>query len=74
MRAWRIYSRAYMLTIADFTSAKSSGEPVWIAILAMVKAVSEVLLTSLPNFWRIAKSFMDGRFKRVSVSPRTIQS
>ncbi|KAL1683156.1 exocyst complex component Sec5-domain-containing protein [Schizophyllum commune] len=51
--------------------AKSSGEPVWIAILAMVKAVSEVLLTSLPNFWRIAKSFMDGRFKRPSSTRRS---
>ena len=68
MRAWRIYSRAHMLTIADLTSAKSSGEPVWIAILAMVKAVSEVLLTSLPNFWRIAKAHMDGKYRRAGTS------
>ncbi|TRM60363.1 exocyst complex component Sec5-domain-containing protein [Schizophyllum amplum] len=51
--------------------AKSSGEPVWMAILSMVKAVSEVLLSSLPNFWRIAKSFMDGRFKRPSSTRRS---
>ena len=65
--AYTLCLRAYAPLTADFAPAKSSGEPVWIAILAMVKAVSEVLLTSLPNFWRIAKSFMDGRFKRVSV-------
>ncbi|KAH9923300.1 exocyst complex component Sec5-domain-containing protein [Amylocystis lapponica] len=26
--------------------------------------ISEVMLSSLPNFWRIAKDFMEGRFKR----------
>ncbi|KAL1743983.1 exocyst complex component Sec5-domain-containing protein [Schizophyllum fasciatum] len=61
---------AYKTALAK-VQAKSSGEPIWIAILAMVKAVSEVLLTSLPNFWRIAKSFMDGRFKRPSSTRRS---
>ncbi len=36
----------------------------------MVKNVSEAMLTSLPNFWRISKSFMEGRYKKVlSVLP-----
>jgi exocyst complex component 2 len=34
--------------------------------LDMVKNLSEIMLSSLPNFWKIAKSFMDGKFKRVS--------
>jgi len=31
----------------------------------MVKNLSEILLLSLPNFWKIAKSFMDGKLKKV---------
>jgi hypothetical protein len=36
----------------------------------MVKMLSEIALSSLPNFWRISKSFMDGKFKRVRSSLR----
>lgn len=50
-------------------SAQASGHEVWQAILDMVKAVSEVLLSSLPNFWKIARSYIDGKYKRVSVTP-----
>lgn len=31
----------------------------------MVKNVSEVMLTSLPNFWRIARGFLEGKLKKV---------
>lgn len=48
-------------------SAKSARELLWQAILDMVKNLSEIILSSLPNFWKIAKSFMDGKFKRVSI-------
>ncbi|KAJ7275010.1 exocyst complex component sec5 [Mycena rebaudengoi] len=44
--------------------AKCAAEPSWQAALDMVKTISEIVLTSLPNFWRISKSFMDGKFKR----------
>lgn len=46
--------------------ASGAGSEVWIAILAMVKNVSEVILTSLPPFWKIAKDYMDGKFKKVT--------
>lgn len=45
--------------------AKSPAEPVWQAVHEMVKNVSEAMLTPLPNFWRISKSFIDGRFRKV---------
>lgn len=32
----------------------------------MVKNVSEVMLTSLPNFWRIARGFLEGKLKKVN--------
>ena len=45
--------------------AQASGHEVWQATLDMVKGVSEVMLSRLPNFWKIAKGYMDGRFKKV---------
>ncbi|KAJ7770499.1 exocyst complex component sec5 [Mycena metata] len=50
--------------------AKCAAEPAWIAVSDMVKALSEIVLSSLPNFWRISKSFMDGKYKRPQSSSR----
>ncbi|KAJ7136006.1 exocyst complex component Sec5-domain-containing protein [Mycena epipterygia] len=50
--------------------AQCAAEPVWQAISDMVKMLSEIALTSLPNFWRISKSFMDGKFKRPQSNSR----
>jgi len=36
----------------------------------MARSLSEALLTSLPSFWKIAKDYMDGRFKRVITTSR----
>ncbi|KAF8801103.1 exocyst complex component sec5 [Phlegmacium glaucopus] len=44
--------------------AKSADEPIWQAIHDMVKNISEVMLSSLPSFWRISKDFMEGKFKK----------
>jgi hypothetical protein len=45
--------------------AQSPGEPVWQAIHDMVKNISEAMMSSLPTFWKISKSFMDGKLKKV---------
>ncbi|KAJ7637152.1 exocyst complex component sec5 [Roridomyces roridus] len=50
--------------------AKSVAEPAWQAISNMVKMLSEIVLTSLPNFWRIAKNFTDGKFKKPQAASR----
>ncbi|KAF7350428.1 Exocyst complex component SEC5 [Mycena venus] len=55
---------------SEAIAAKCAAEPVWQAILDMVKTLSEIALSSLPNFWRISKSFMDGKFKRPQSSSR----
>ncbi|EKM75617.1 hypothetical protein AGABI1DRAFT_46058 [Agaricus bisporus var. burnettii JB137-S8] len=47
---------------------KSENEPVWEAVFSLVKSVSEVLLSSLPDFWKISKNFMDGKYKKVCMS------
>lgn len=48
-----------------FLIAKSADEPIWQAIHDMVKNISEVMMSSLPSFWRISKDFMEGKFKKV---------
>ncbi|KAI0711370.1 exocyst complex component Sec5-domain-containing protein [Earliella scabrosa] len=48
--------------------AQSGGHEIWEAIETMVKNISEAMLTPLPNFWRISKSFMDGRYKKSTSS------
>ncbi|KAJ7057829.1 exocyst complex component sec5 [Mycena amicta] len=50
--------------------AKCVAEPAWQAILDMVKNLSEIVLSSLPSFWRISKSFMDGKFKKQQSTSR----
>ena len=47
-------------------AALAGGSDVWQAILNMVKSISEVMLTSLPNFWKISLAFLDGKYKKAS--------
>ncbi|KAJ8462960.1 hypothetical protein ONZ51_g10565 [Trametes cubensis] len=49
---------------ADTVIAQGGGHDVWEAIQTMVKNISEAMLTPLPNFWRISKAFMEGRYKK----------
>ncbi|KAG6831153.1 hypothetical protein H0H87_006083 [Tephrocybe sp. NHM501043] len=53
---------------ADSIIARSSAEPVWQSILDMIKGVSETMLLSLPNFCKISKNFMDGKYRKSSSS------
>jgi exocyst complex component 2 len=48
-----------------YSAGSSQGESVWQAIFDMTKNVSEVLIASLPNFWKISKNFIDGKYKKV---------
>jgi exocyst complex component 2 len=45
--------------------AKSSGWETWQAITEFVKSVSDVMLANLPNFWKIGKAYLDGKYKKV---------
>ncbi|KAH9849599.1 exocyst complex component Sec5-domain-containing protein [Lenzites betulinus] len=49
---------------SDAAIAQATGYEIWEAIQGLVKNVSEAMLTPLPNFWRISKSFMEGRYKK----------
>lgn len=37
-------------------------------IATYIKNISEAMTMSLPGFWRIAKNFLDGKYKRVGRS------
>ncbi|KNZ82265.1 Exocyst complex component 2 [Termitomyces sp. J132] len=49
---------------ADSIIARSSAESVWQSIFDMMKGVSETMLSSLPNFCKISKSFMEGKYRK----------
>ncbi|KAG9311750.1 exocyst complex component Sec5-domain-containing protein [Chiua virens] len=53
--------------------AQGGGHEVWEVIFEMIKSMSETLISSLPNFWKIARSFLEGKFKRPSGSRRSAQ-
>ncbi|KAH7882412.1 exocyst complex component Sec5-domain-containing protein [Phlebopus sp. FC_14] len=57
----------------DAVIPKGGGHEAWQAVWEMIKNLSEILLSSLPNFWKIAKSFLEGKFKRPSGSRRSAQ-
>ncbi|OSD08742.1 hypothetical protein PYCCODRAFT_1448893 [Trametes coccinea BRFM310] len=44
--------------------AQSGGREIWEAIQTMVKNISEAMMTPLPNFWRVSRSFMEGRYRK----------
>lgn len=50
----------------SFGVAKGTGHEVWQVTLELVKSLSEVILTTVPNFWKIAKSYRDGKYKKVN--------
>lgn len=52
------------LTVDAFAEM-GEGYEVWKAMHALVKGLSEIVVNSLPSFWRIAKSYLDGKFKKV---------
>ncbi|KAL0958155.1 hypothetical protein HGRIS_000321 [Hohenbuehelia grisea] len=44
--------------------AMATGHEAWQATFDMVKNISEVMFASLSNYWRVAKSFIDGKFRK----------
>lgn len=55
----------------DTVISQSGGHEEWQGIVDLIKSVSEVMVSALPNFWRISKGYMDGKFKKTSGSRRS---
>jgi exocyst complex component 2 len=45
---------------------------VWQVTLELVKSLSEVILTTVPNFWKIAKNYTEGKYKKVNPCPQSV--
>ena len=47
--------------------AKSTGHEEWEAMTQLVNRLSTVILDRLPDFWRIAKGHMEGKYSKVRI-------
>lgn len=50
---------------SDNEIAKEPEVKVWLAIYAGVKTLSELLLRLLPDFWKLATAYMEGKIQKV---------
>ena len=62
--------------ISELNVETNSELRIWKAISELVKSQSKLLLRCLPDFWRLSKAFIEGKFanKAAAVSPMTIAS
>ncbi|GJJ10531.1 hypothetical protein Clacol_004757 [Clathrus columnatus] len=69
------YLKTYLVALgtsqAENIISKAPGLKIWLAIVDLVHNISEVMLTSLPNFLRIGKSYIDGKFRKDTPSRRS---
>jgi len=54
--------------------AQEPGHELWLTIAALVKSLSEVLVNSLPLFWKVSRGYMDGRLKKSTSGSRRAPS
>ncbi|CAG8692324.1 5273_t:CDS:10, partial [Funneliformis caledonium] len=65
--AIRLKKSIRSVNLRDFDSliaGKEMDVQMWKAILEIVKSLSDLLLRCLPDFWKLSKSFMDGKFQK----------
>ncbi|CAG8479390.1 21874_t:CDS:10 [Gigaspora rosea] len=65
--ALRLKNAIKAINIRDYDSliaGKDMDVQIWKATLDVVKSLSDLLLRCLPDFWKLSKSFMDGKFQK----------
>ena len=45
-----------------------AGAEVWRLTLEVVRQLNEVLLQTLPSFWKVAKGYMEGKYQKASLT------
>ncbi|KAG8767750.1 hypothetical protein FRC15_005489, partial [Serendipita sp. 397] len=55
-------------TIEILLELSTSDKPIW-STVELVKSLSEVMGSTVPNFWKIAKGYMEGRYKKPGAQP-----
>ncbi|ORY73403.1 exocyst complex component Sec5-domain-containing protein [Leucosporidium creatinivorum] len=49
----------------------SAGLEVWKLIFELVRNLNEVILQTLPSFWKVAKGYMEGKYQKKNASSST---
>ncbi|CAG8528764.1 23855_t:CDS:10 [Cetraspora pellucida] len=65
--ALRLKNAIRAINIRDYDSliaGKDMDVQIWKATLDVVKSLSDLLLRCLPDFWKLSKSFMEGKFQK----------
>ncbi|CAG8529532.1 34941_t:CDS:10 [Gigaspora margarita] len=65
--ALRLKNAIKAINIRDYDSliaGKDMDVQIWKATLDVVKTLSDLLLRCLPDFWKLSKSFMEGKFQK----------
>ncbi|CAG8674429.1 4002_t:CDS:10, partial [Dentiscutata heterogama] len=65
--AIRLKDAIKAINIRDYDSliaGKDMDVQIWKATLDVVKSLSDLLLRCLPDFWKLSKSFMEGKFQK----------
>lgn len=42
-----------------------AGHEIWKLIFDLVRNLSDVILQTLPSFWKVAKGYMEGKYQKV---------
>ena len=50
-------------------SEAGAGHEIWKLIFDLVRNLSEVILQTLPSFWKVAKGYMEGKYQKVRLYP-----
>ena len=51
------------LRLEGVTAEQANGHEAWKALIDVVHNVSEIMLQTLPNFWKVGKGYMDGKYQ-----------
>lgn len=52
------------------SSEQATGREVWKALLEVVHNLSEIMLQTVPNFWKVGKGYMEGKYQSRSTSDK----
>ncbi|CAH1765291.1 8210_t:CDS:10, partial [Entrophospora sp. SA101] len=65
--ALRLRNALRTINVRDYdslTASKNMDVQIWKSTFELVKSLSDLLLRCLPDFWKLSKSFMDGKFQK----------
>jgi len=54
-------------SIAEQIREQGLGNQVWSVMFELVRNLNEVVLSTLPGFWKVAKGYMEGKYQKVNL-------